>query len=105
MRRHRLRTALLLAAAAALVAAASAYAIRAEIGKTVVSATAELQPRDLPAKGGAPVTLSTTVRINTKDGSLPSPLKTLTFELDKNGFVETMGLPTCTVAKLEGTTP
>ncbi|MGD9736624.1 MAG: hypothetical protein AB7V58_13635 [Solirubrobacterales bacterium] len=105
MRRRRLRTAIPLAAVALLVAAASAYAIRAEIGKTVVSATAELQPRELPAKGGAPVTLSTTVRINTKDGSLPSPLKTLTFELDKNGFLETRGLPTCTLAKLEGTTP
>ena len=26
-------------------------------------------------------------------------------EFDKNGFVETKGLPTCTLAKLEGTTP
>jgi hypothetical protein len=102
---RRLRIGLLLAAAAALVAAASAYAIRAEIGKTVVSATAELRPRSLPAHGGAPVRLSTTTRIGTKDGSMPPALKTLTFELDKNGFVETKGLPTCTIAKLEGTTP
>ena len=95
---RRLRIGLLLAALAALVACASAYAIRAEIGKTVVSATAELQPRELPANGGAPVTLSTTTRIGTKDGSVPPALKTLTFELDKNGFVETKGLPTCTMA-------
>jgi hypothetical protein len=102
---RRLRLGLLLALAAALIGAASAYAIRAEIGKTVLSATAELQPRALPRSGGAPVTLSTTTRIGTKDGSLPPALKTLTFELDKNGFVETEGLPTCTAAKLEGTTP
>ncbi|HEY2715959.1 MAG TPA: hypothetical protein VGI73_07035 [Solirubrobacterales bacterium] len=102
---RRLRISLLLAALVALLAAASAYAIRAEIGKTVVSATAEMQPRDLPAHGGAPVTLTTTTRIGTKDGSLPPALKTLTFELDKNGFIETKGLPTCTLAKLEGTTP
>jgi hypothetical protein len=102
---RRLRIGLLLAAVAALLGAASAYAIRAEIGKTVISATAELQPRSLPRNGGAPVTLSTTTRIGTKDGSLPPALKTLTFELDKNGFVETKGLPTCTLAKLEGTTP
>ena len=102
---HRLKIGLLLAAVALLVGAASAYAIRAEIGKTVVSATAELQPRELPRRGGAPVTLSTTTRINTKDGSVPPALKTLTFELDKNGFIETKGLPTCTAAKLEGTTP
>lgn len=102
---RRLRIGLLLAALAALVACASAYAIRAEIGKTVVSATAELQPRALPRRGGASVTLSTTTRIGTKDGTVPPALKTLTFELDKNGFIETKGLATCTVAKLEGTTP
>jgi hypothetical protein len=102
---RRLRACLLIAAALALLGAASAYAIRAEIGKTVVSATAELQPRALPRGGGAPVTLSTTTRIGTKDGSMPPALKTLTFELDKNGFVETKGLPTCTLAKLENTTP
>jgi hypothetical protein len=105
VRGRRLRIALSLAALVALVACASAYAIRAEIGKTVISATAEMQPRELPAKGGAPVTLSTTTRIGTKDGSLPPALESLTFELDKNGFVETKGLPTCTMAKLEGTTP
>jgi hypothetical protein len=102
---RRLRISLLLAALAALLACASAYAIRAEIGKTVVSATAEMRPRSLPRHGGAPVRLSTTTRIGTKNGSLPPALKTLTFELDKNGFIETRGLPTCTLAKLEGTTP
>jgi hypothetical protein len=102
---RRLRIGVLIAASLALVVCASAYAIRAEIGKITVSATAELQPRELPRDGGAPVTLSTTTRIGTKDGSIPQPLKTLTFELDKNGFVETKGLPTCTLAKLENTTP
>ena len=102
---RRLRIALLLATAVALLGAATAYAIRAEIGKTVVSATAEMRPRSLPAHGGAPVRLSTTTRIGTKDGSMPPALKTLTFELDKNGFIETKGLPVCTLAKLENTTP
>jgi hypothetical protein len=106
VRGKRLRLALPLALLVALVAAAGAYAVTAEIGKSKVSATAELQPRDLPASGlGAPVTLSTTTRINTKDGSVPPALETLTFELDKNGSIQTKGLPTCTLAKLEGTTP
>jgi hypothetical protein len=103
--RGRLRLCLLLAAAVAVVGAATAYAIKAEFGKTVVSATAEMQPRALPVHGGAPVQISTVTRITTKDGSMPSPLKTLSFELDKNGFIETKGLPTCTLAKLENTTP
>ncbi|MBS1878663.1 MAG: hypothetical protein JST31_04050 [Actinobacteria bacterium] len=102
---RRLCIGLPLAAVLALVVSASAYAIRAEFGKLVVSATAEMQPRALPRFGGAPVILSTTTRIGTKDGSLPAALKTLTFELDRNGSIETKGLPTCTLAKLENTTP
>jgi hypothetical protein len=102
---RRLRLCLLLGAATALLGAGTAYAIRAEFGKTVVSATAEMRPRALPAHGGAPVRISTTTRIGTKDGSMPSPLKTLAFELDEHGFIQTKGLPTCTLAKLENTTP
>jgi hypothetical protein len=101
-----LRRALVLAAVAAgLVACASAYAIQAEIGNTVVSATAALTPRTLPAHGGAPVTVKSSVRIGTRDGSQPPALKTITFLFDKHGFIETRGIPVCTVAKLADTTP
>jgi len=93
---------------AALLAAgicASAYAITAEVGPVRVSATATLKPRELPARGNAPVFLSSITRVGTRDGSTPPTLQTLTFQLDKNGTVDTKGLPTCTSAKLEGTTP
>jgi hypothetical protein len=87
------------------VFAGAAYAIKGEFGNTVVSTTANLLPRELPARGGAPVTLSNITRIKSKDGSQPSPLKSLTFQLDKHGTVDTKGIPVCTTAKLEGTTP
>lgn len=93
---------------AALLAAgicASAYAITAEVGSVWVSATATLHPRELPAHGNAPVFLSSVTRVGTKDGSTPPTLQTLIFQLDRNGTVDTKGLPTCTTAKLEGTTP
>lgn len=86
-------------------ACATAYAITAEIGPVAVSATATLKPRELPAKGNAPVFLSSITRVGTKDGSTPPTLRTLLFQLDRNGTVDTKGLPTCTTAKLEGTTP
>lgn len=89
----------------ALGACATAYAITAEIGPVAVSATATLKPRELPAKGNAPVFLSSITRVGTKDGSMPPTLQTLLFQLDRNGTVDTKGLPTCTTAKLEGTTP
>ncbi|HET7507118.1 MAG TPA: hypothetical protein VFJ53_02050 [Solirubrobacterales bacterium] len=84
---------------------ATAYAITAEIGSVKVSATATLKPRELPAHGNRPVFLSSITRVGTTDGSSPPTLQTLLFQLDRNGTVDTKGLPTCTTAKLEGTTP
>ena len=95
----------LIAAAIVLVACASAYAVTAEIGNTIVSATAVLTPQALPAHGGAPVTVKSSVRIGTNDGSQPPALKTITFLFDKHGFIETKGVPVCTMAKLADTTP
>ncbi len=88
-----------------LVACACAYAVTIEIERMVVSATADISPRALPARGEAPVTVSSVTRIGTSDGSTPSTLKEISFLFDKHGSVDTKGLPVCTVAKLTGTTP
>jgi hypothetical protein len=96
--------ALAAAAALVLVTAATAYALTGEFKNTVVSATATLMPRELPAHGGAPVTLSSITRIKNKDGSQPDALSSIVFQLDKHGFVETKGLPVCSMAKLAETT-
>lgn len=103
--RRGLPKALAVAILVALLACATAYAIRAEIGETYVSATAEVKPRELPAHGGAPIHLKTVTRIGTKDGSPPPVLKTLVFYVDKHGYVDAKGMPTCTLAKLADTTP
>jgi hypothetical protein len=86
-------------------ACATAYAITAEIGPTFVSATATMQPRELPKRGNAPITLSSVVRVGTKDGSTPPTLKTILFLIDKHGTVDAGDFPICTMAKLEDTTP
>lgn len=84
---------------------ASAYAITAEVGPVWISATATLKPRELPPHGNRPVFLTTVTRVGSHDGSTPPTLQTLLFELDKNGTIDTKGLPTCSAAKLEGTIP
>ncbi|MGN6201650.1 MAG: hypothetical protein ACTHNY_04525 [Solirubrobacterales bacterium] len=103
--RGRTRKIAAFAAVLAVGICASAYAITAEIGPVKVSATATLKPRELPAHGNRPVFLSSITRVATLDGSTPPTLKTLLFQLDRNGTIDTKGLPTCTTAKLEGTTP
>jgi hypothetical protein len=103
--RGRLRKTAILAAVLALAACATAYAITAEVGSVWISATATLKPRELPARGNAPVFLKTVTRVGTRDGSTPPTLQSLVFQLDRNGTIDTKALPRCTNAKLEGTTP
>jgi hypothetical protein len=91
--------------AIALVGAASAYAITFELDKTTISATADIAPRELPAQGNAPVAISSVTRVTTADGSSPPALRELVFLLDKNGVLDTKGLPVCPAAKLADTTP
>lgn len=101
------RKAVALAALPAVLGCATAYAISFEIGPVWVSATVTMQPRELPrpGHGNAPITLNTVTRVGTHNGSTPPTLETLTFLFDKNGRIDTKGLPVCTLAKLEGTTP
>jgi hypothetical protein len=70
----------------------------------VLNATATISPRALPAHGGAPVTIRSATKLRSTEGGTPSALKSILFKFDKHGFIETKGLPTCSAAKLEGTT-
>jgi len=83
----------------------SAYALQVQLDGIVVSATATISPRALPASGEAPVTVGSVTRINSNDGSTPPALKQIVFQFDKHGSIDTKGLPVCTAAKLADTTP
>jgi hypothetical protein len=102
--RGTLLRAVVVASLAGLLACASAYALKIEIDKTVVSATASISPRALPAQGNAPVDVESVTRIKNTDGAQPPALEELTFVFDKHGSIDTKGLPVCTMAKLAGTT-
>lgn len=104
MQKTVLRT-LLGVSALLLASAATASAIKFELDGTMVSATAQIEPRELPARGNAPVSINTVVRVSSKDGSAPPGLSKILFNIDKNGTIDTKGLPVCTVAKLTGTKP
>jgi hypothetical protein len=99
------RKAAALAALLAVGTCATAYALTAEIGPNFVSATATIQPRELPKRGGAPITLKSVTRVGTKDGSTSPTLISIDFLIDKHGFVDSRAFPVCPTAKLEGTTP
>jgi hypothetical protein len=86
-------------------AAVAAVAVTTQVGNLKVSATAEFRPRAFPEHGTVPASFSSILRIKTLNGDQPPALKTLIFEFDKHGKLNFKGVPTCTEAKLEGTTP
>lgn len=99
-----LRKAAALAIVLAVGACATASALTGQIGPLFVSTTATVQPRELPKSGGAPITLRSVTRVNTKDGSTPPRLQELQFLIDKHGRVNSKAFPVCPRAKLEAAT-
>ena len=96
------------AAAFVLVVAGNALAgivkVRIQAGNLLVIGEGGFTPSALPRDVKAPITISGKGRIDTVDGEFPPILKTIEFEFDKNGGVETLGLPICTTAQLQATT-
>ncbi len=97
-----------LAAVAILAAAGSALGgstkIRLQAGNLLVIGEGGFAPTALPKNVDAPITIFGKGRLDTVDGSLPPIIKTIEFEFDKHGSVQTEGLPICTSAKLQATT-
>ncbi len=86
---------------AALIASASADTVR--IANLIVTVDGQITPKKLPKKEAAPITLKLSGSIATSDATHPPALKTLDLEFDRHGSLNTKGLPTCTVAKLQST--
>ena len=82
----------------------TAYALKLQVGKLILTTSGGFTPTALPKNEDAPIRLFGFVRIDTTDGTPPSPLERLVFEFDKHGHVETRGLEVCTRAKLIATT-
>lgn len=87
------------AGALALLVAGSLTALAgAEIvqkGKVRVAVSGRFSPQRLPRSGTAPIAVSVGGDITTTDKSAPPKLKTLTIELNRNGRLDTAGLPVC----------
>jgi hypothetical protein len=94
----------MLAIVAVLVITGSAAAIVLRAGSLVITTDGGFTPTTLPKKGFAPIKLHGFGKIDTNDGSLPPILDTVTIWFDKNGEVETRGLPICTPGRLAATT-
>jgi len=75
--------------------------VTAEAGSVLFTFNGGFSPRALPKKSLAPITLSASGQIATKDGGHPPALKEAIVETDKNGAVNVKGLPACKAGQLQ----
>ena len=88
----------------ALAAAGVALGERVQAGNLIVDVDGGFSPSKLPKKKPAPITLRAQADISTADGTVPPPLQQLILNFDRNGVLQTKGLPVCSPSKLENTT-
>lgn len=88
----------------ALLGAALAHGEVRRAGNLQVAFSGGFTPHALPRERAVPVTVSVSGRITTTDGSHPPPLRWLRLELNRNGRLSTVGLPTCRPSALQSTT-
>jgi hypothetical protein len=70
-------------------------------GNVRVTVSGALSPQRLPRKGVAPISVSVGGDIATTDKSPPPRLLNLSIELNRNGRIDSAGLPTCPYDALE----
>ncbi|HSS43440.1 MAG TPA: NHL repeat-containing protein [Solirubrobacterales bacterium] len=70
-------------------------------GNIRVKVSGQLSPKKLPRKGAAPISVSVGGDITTTDQSPPPRLLSLSIELNRNGRIDSTGLPVCPYDALE----
>jgi hypothetical protein len=104
--RRKLLLALALSAVlgAGMAAIASAKFDVYRVGNIIVKVDGGVTPKALPKKTYAPVTVRIRGQISSADGSHPPAFRELIAEFDKNGQINTKGLPVCKGGQLEART-
>jgi hypothetical protein len=107
-RRPLIALAAAVAALAVLVAGGTALAgnkpVTVEAGNLVFTFNGGFSPKALPKSKLAPITLTASGKISTKDGTHPPALQEAIVETDKNGAVNVKGLPVCKSGQLQSRT-
>ena len=90
----------------AVVAALSLLVASVASGENVVKGNIKINfhgnisPTKLPRKGLAPVSVQMGAKIKTLDGEKPPRLTKLVLDINKNGVIDSKGLPLCPIGKL-----
>jgi hypothetical protein len=88
-----------LALGGATVAAATSTTVHA--GNLVLTFGSDVAPKKLPRKRLAPIALFVNGKIKTTDGTHPSAFREAVVDIDRNGAIDTGGLPVCKSGRLQ----
>jgi hypothetical protein len=91
------------ASAATILAAGNATTIRA--GNLVLHAEGVFSPKALPKNSLAPISFHGNDLLETADGSHVPPAQTVHLQVDRHFRIESTGLPSCTPAQIEASSP
>jgi hypothetical protein len=106
LRRRAQKTGLALLGAAALCCtlAPPAGAELSAHGDLFVNFKGGISPTTLPRQALAPIAVRVSGLVRTPPGSTPPPLRQIEVAINRNGHLDTTGLPVCQLAQIEGAT-
>lgn len=88
-----------------LLFAAAASAALVRIENLVLTADGGFTPRTLPRNSFAPISFEGHANLKAVDGGLPSAVRQIVLDFDRDGRLSTAGLPVCDPATLVEATP
>jgi len=91
----------LIAISVAGIATGSSKTVTVEAGNLVFTFGGGITPTKLPKNKLAPITLTASGKISTKDGTHPPALTESIVETDKNGAINVKGIPVCKSGQLQ----
>src|SRR5215813_3744996 len=96
------RRALCLALGVGVLACASlAQATVVQEGNLRITVLSQVLPYKLPRKGTAPIAVFVSGHLSAPHGGIPSQLQEMTVEVNKHGLLQSKGLPSCPLAKIQ----
>jgi len=83
------------------IATGAGSPVTVEAGNLRVTFDGDFSPQKLPKKKFAPISLTASGKIETKDGTHPPALKEVVLETDKNGAINVKGIKPCKSGQLQ----